>query len=86
MAGLVAGVIGVMAALLPALQGQKVGDPASLAYRIGLPLGLLGGLVAIVIGAFCISRSRDSAPGRAIASLVVGLVALFLTAALAFSG
>ena len=87
-AALLSGVVGVFGAVLPALQGQKVGDPDSLAFRLGVPLGLLGGLTAIVIGALVTSRSPNSilSRGVAIASIVVGSIALFLTAALMFSG
>lgn len=87
-AALLAGIIGVVGALLPAMDGQKIGDPDSVAFRLGVPLGVFGGLVAVVIGALVISRSPTSAFSRgvAIASLVVGSVALFMTAALAFSG
>jgi hypothetical protein len=87
-AAFLAGIVGVVGALLPAMDGQKVGDPDSVAFRLGVPLGLFGGLVAVVIGALVVSRSPSSAFSRgvAIASLVVGSIALFLTAALAFSG
>ena len=52
-AAFLAGIVGVVGALLPAMDGQKVGDPDSVAFRLGVPLGLFGGLVAVVIGALC---------------------------------
>ena len=87
-AALLAGIIGVVGALLPAMDGQKVGDPDSVAFRLGVPLGVFGAIAAVLIGALVISRSPTSAFSRgvAIASLVVGSVALFMTAALALNG
>jgi len=85
---LVAGFIGVVGALLPAIDGQKVGDIDSVAFRLGVPLGFLGGVIAVAIGALCTSRSPNSAVARGIAitAIVVGSIALLLTAALVFSG
>jgi hypothetical protein len=85
---LLAGVVGVVGALLPAMDGQKVGDIDSVAFRVGVPLGFLGGVVALALGVLCTARSTNSAVirGIAITSIVAGAIALLLTAALAFSG
>lgn len=82
------GIVAVVGALLPAIDGQKVGDPESVAFRIGAPLGFFGGVAAIALGVICTSRSAISTSARtvAIAAIVVGGFALFLTAALLFSG
>ena len=85
---LLAGFAGVVGALLPAMDGQKVGDIESVAFRVGVPLGFLGGVVALTLGVICTWRSTNSAVSRGIAitAIVVGAVALLLTAALALSG
>ena len=84
-AALLSSVIGVVGALLPALDGQEVGDPDSLAFRIGVPTGLGGAAVAVALGSRLLMMSSRvrAAP---IASVVIGGIALFLTAALVFSG
>jgi len=78
----------VVGALLPAMDGQKVGDIDSLAFRVGAPLGLLGGVVAVALGVLCTNRATNSVVtrGLAIAAIVAGAIALLLTAALVFSG
>ena len=86
--GLVFGVIGIVGALLPAFDGQKVGDPDSTAFQIGLPVGFLGGAIALALGIICVVRSRNSVASSvlAIVAIVFGGVALLLTAALFASG
>jgi hypothetical protein len=85
---LLAGFGGLIGALLPAMDGQKVGDINSVAFRVGVPLGFVGGVAAITLGVLCTARSTNSAVirGIAITSIVAGAIALLLTAALAFSG
>lgn len=87
-AALLFGAIGVVGALLPAFDGQKVGDPDSTAFRIGAPLGFFGGVTALVIGIIFVSRSSGSTALRvvSIVSIVVGGIALLLTMALVLSG
>lgn len=86
--GLVAAVAGVVGALLPAFDGQRVGDPASTAYRIGVPLGLLGAGLALLVGIWSLARGGESLlhRGVAIAAVALGSIALLLTVALLFSG
>ena len=85
---LLAGFLGVVGALLPAIDGQKVGDVDSIAFRVGVPLGFFGGVVGVALGVLCTSRPARSAAseGIAITAIVVGSLAILLTAALAFSG
>jgi preprotein translocase subunit SecE len=87
-AALLLGVVGVVGALLPALDGQKVGDPGSTAFRLGAPMGFFGGVIAIVVGIIFVSRSSSSTTLRvvSIVTIVVGGIALLLTMALVFSG
>jgi hypothetical protein len=87
-AALLFGVIGVVGALLPPFDGQKVGDPDSTAFRVGVPLGFFGGVIALVVGIIFVSRSSGSTALRVvtIVSIVVGGIALLLTMALVFSG
>ena len=85
---LLCSVIGIIGALLPALDGQKVGDPESAAFRLGVPLGFLGGALAVALGIVSLGRSADSVPPKvvSIVSISLGGMALLLTAALVFSG
>lgn len=87
-AALFVGILAVVGALLPAIDGQKVGDPDSVAFRVGAPLGFFGGVAAIALGATCMSRSGVSTVARAaaIVAIVVGGFGLLMTAALLFSG
>jgi hypothetical protein len=87
-AALLLGVVGVVGALLPALDGQKVGDPDSAAFRVGAPVGFFGGAIALAVGIIFVSRSYGSTALRvvSIVSIVVGGIALLLTMALVFSG
>ena len=80
--------IGVVGAVLPALDGQKVGDPDSSAFRLGVPLGFLGGALAITLASIVLARSAQSVWPKVISivSISIGGMALFLTAALVFSG
>ncbi len=88
LAALFAGCVGIVGGLLPAFDGQQIGDPDSVAFRIGLPLGLVGGVVAVALGARTMALLNLSKLVQAVAitALVVGSLALLLTAMLAFSG
>ena len=87
-AALFVGIVAVIGAFLPAIDGHKSGDPDSVAFQVGAPLGFFGGILAIALGVYCRSRSAivTSARTVAIAAIVVGAYAIFMTAALLFSG
>lgn len=87
-AALFVGIIAVIGTFLPAIDGQKVGDPNSLAFQVGAPLGAFGGILATTLGVICASRSAITTSVRvaAISAIAVGGFALFMTAALLFSG
>jgi hypothetical protein len=70
-AALLLGVVGVVGALLPALDGQKVGDPDSTAFRIGAPMGFFGGAIALVVGIILVSRSWGSTALRVVSILTI---------------
>lgn len=88
LAGLAAGLAGIAGALLPAFDGQRIGDPASAAYRIGVPVGVAGALIALGLGIAGIIRSTRAPVLRSLAVVATtcGGLALLLTAALVFSG
>lgn len=87
-AALLAGASGLVGALLPAFDGQRVGDAESAAFRIGVPLGAIGGLVAVLLAIRVLSRTPSGGLRSAVAvvALVVGVMALLMTATLLFSG
>ncbi|NNE97224.1 MAG: hypothetical protein HKN24_14480 [Acidimicrobiales bacterium] len=87
-AALGAAIVGVFGGLLPGLAGQGAGDTDSLAFRIGVPLALIGAAIAIMLGAvLAIVLAEGSKPrNTSLASVAVGAFALFLTGALLFSG
>ena len=85
---LVASIVGVIGAILPAMAGQSVGDPDSAVFGIGVALGAAGGFAGLAIGGLVSSRSETPSVARNLAGGAIGvaLLALFLTFVLVFSG
>lgn len=83
-----AGVAGIIGALLPAFAGQRVGDPDTAVFWIGLALGTTGSAGAIGVGVTALSRPAASTTAKtlSITAVVLGGIALLLTAALFLSG
>lgn len=83
------GCLAVVGAMLPAVAGQRVGDPDTAVFWIGLASGTTFGAAAIALGVVSLARStaaRLNTTALAVIGVLLGCGGLLLSAALAFSG
>lgn len=81
------GIVAALAPLIPAFQGQKVGDPDTVAFWLEVAAGMLGGPIAAALGAVCIAAgARERRLAVAAVALPLGGFGFFMGFALFFSG
>lgn len=86
--GSILGACGVFGALLPAMAGQRVGDPDTAIFWIGAAMGAVGAGGALTCGLVALGRSNDAAGVivLAVVDLLAAIAAGFLTLALLLAG
>ena len=81
------GVVALLAPLIPAFEGQKVGDPDTTSFWLEVAAGMLGGPIAAAMGAACMAAGvRTTKLALAVVAIPLGGVGFLAGFALFFSG